>query len=479
MPGKVGSGLTLVVGENNSGKTSLLEAMRKDGLKVPGNPNASVDEADAESGSLKLVFWGEIDGEERAIRTVDLQEWSTWELRETWGQGVNGCPTPVFIPARRHWSPMIQNGTLDAISASTNLRSAGPLRQPPEGSVIESAVAEYFRAVESDRSLKQECLAYLRRVFPTFEDFSTGSIDNRRYVKYRMEKAGGTYSHRADFLGDGVISVMRIIISLIAQRGETAVVIDEPELSLHPLAQKHLARILAEISEGKQIIISTHSPYFIEFEYVKNGAKVNRLSRKPGDFARIFTLGGWSQYKGLFSDDWRRPYGVDAVAKELFFQDDILFVEGVEDMSLLRHEGTLSEAVNVFGYGVGGYNNLLFALRLAHDLGLSRVAVLCDGDVERNSPGLIEKLTNIDPRYLVVELGRDDIRDKPACCYETGKKEPRKDGYFDERGHLKPNPKTRHEYFSIINGINNYFGIPSRVATDSVATSSPIYDGGV
>jgi hypothetical protein len=42
--------------------------------------------------------------------------------------------------------------------------------------------------------------------------------------------------------------------------------IDEPELDLHPQMQKKLALLLSEEAKTRQIIVCTHSPYFINWE---------------------------------------------------------------------------------------------------------------------------------------------------------------------------------------------------------------------
>jgi putative ATP-dependent endonuclease of the OLD family len=57
-------------------------------------------------------------------------------------------------------------------------------------------------------------------------------------------------------------------------------VIDEPESHLHPLAQRWLADQIRDLSqeEGLQIIISTHSPLFIDLEHPENILLVRRES---------------------------------------------------------------------------------------------------------------------------------------------------------------------------------------------------------
>ncbi len=55
----------------------------------------------------------------------------------------------------------------------------------------------------------------------------------------------------------------------------------EPEAHLYPLAQKWLAKTLFEIAQhGLQIVISTHSPYFIDLKYPEGIYIVRKIEGK-------------------------------------------------------------------------------------------------------------------------------------------------------------------------------------------------------
>ena len=69
-------------------------------------------------------------------------------------------------------------------------------------------------------------------------------------------------------LGSGIEMIMVLLLlkalSLGEKNGSIIYLIDEPELHLHPKAQESLAKILLKESRVKQIIISTHSPYMFK-----------------------------------------------------------------------------------------------------------------------------------------------------------------------------------------------------------------------
>ena len=47
-------------------------------------------------------------------------------------------------------------------------------------------------------------------------------------------------------------------------------IIDEPEICLHPIGQRKLLNSLLEISKNQQVFISTHSPFFLEGDVLRN-----------------------------------------------------------------------------------------------------------------------------------------------------------------------------------------------------------------
>jgi len=107
---KTGSGLTYIVGENNTGKTSLLEAMRKEG-KAFQAINNYIEKTDKKSDSVCFVLKGKTESLKEAVRTVRLKEGSLYELSEEW-LGIEEYdnitpPVPYFIPSRRSWSPIV------------------------------------------------------------------------------------------------------------------------------------------------------------------------------------------------------------------------------------------------------------------------------------------------------------------------------------------------------------------------------------
>ncbi len=68
------------------------------------------------------------------------------------------------------------------------------------------------------------------------------------------------------YAGSGEIAVVKLVSSLLEAEDYSLVLLDEPEVSLHPGAQKRLLSFLLDQMKEKkhQVIVSTHSPSFVE-----------------------------------------------------------------------------------------------------------------------------------------------------------------------------------------------------------------------
>ena len=67
------------------------------------------------------------------------------------------------------------------------------------------------------------------------------------------------------FAGSGEFSVVRIVSDIFDAPDSSLILLDEPEVSLHPGAQERLLEFLVEMVKDKkhQVVISTHSPTFV------------------------------------------------------------------------------------------------------------------------------------------------------------------------------------------------------------------------
>ena len=81
--------------------------------------------------------------------------------------------------------------------------------------------------------------------------------------------SGTTNEYRATNVGFGLSVVLPVVVTLLAARPGDFVIIDSPEVHLHPRAQTKIGELLARTAEsGVQVIVETHS------DHVLNGVRL-------------------------------------------------------------------------------------------------------------------------------------------------------------------------------------------------------------
>lgn len=154
------------------------------------------------------------------------------------------------------------------------------------------------------------------------------------------------------------LAFFAIVDSLYDSKQGDVIVIDEPELSLHPALQKRVFNLLKDFSKNRQIIISTHSPYFVDVPSIVNGSNLVRVVNS-GKGTEIFQLSSDAKgvLKKLSKDNLYNPHTFGLDARELFFQEDgIVVVEGQEDVLLfpdIASQLNTTISASFFGWGAG------------------------------------------------------------------------------------------------------------------------------
>lgn len=210
-------------------------------------------------------------------------------------------------------------------------------------------------------------------------DFFFAPFDSMNFYKsldLRVKEEG--FEMRASELGEGFqnVIVLAILQAFEQRRKKGAIIlIEEPEMFLHPQMQRSLYRTLRRLSESNQVIYTTHSPHLIsipEYEEVllvrkgKDGTNVTR-SRLPINSVRKEKL--------------RKE--LDPERSELFFASRLLLVEGdTEKLALPVYAARLGLDLDRAGatiVEVGGKRNLPEFTRLAESFGIP-VGVVYDED---------------------------------------------------------------------------------------------------
>jgi hypothetical protein len=172
--------------------------------------------------------------------------------------------------------------------------------------------------------------------------------------------------------------------------------------------------IIEDYSKDRQIIISTHSPYFISRKSLRNGGCVARVWDRAGETEICHvTRESCPGLSILTGENLNNPHLFGLDAREIFFEvDPVLLLEGQEDVVLwpkVDAAGTLSSA-SIFGWGSGGASNMIHLCEVLSGLGHEKVC----GILDNNRPADVAALRFKYPQYLFLEIPAADIRSKKA-----------------------------------------------------------------
>ncbi len=119
----------------------------------------------------------------------------------------------------------------------------------------------------------------VRLVAPFLDEFFLEPEKNGELEQVRLEwrQKGSDFPFQPSQLSDGTIRFICLATALSQPFPPATIVIDEPELGLHPFAISMLAELIQSAAERRQVIVSTQSPLLLDCFKPKDVVVVNRL----------------------------------------------------------------------------------------------------------------------------------------------------------------------------------------------------------
>lgn len=264
--------------------------------------------------------------------------------------------------------------------------------------------------------------------------------------------------------GDGLISILYIAITFYIMEKEliNILLIDEPEVSLHPKLMKKVMNVLIEYSDRYQIFISTHSSHFVNWNILEKGGSILRTVKEK-DGINVYKLKNELIKKILTSKSHPHIGGLDA-KDSLFINDGLILVEGQEDVicfnKLIDKADFNQEDFDFYGWGANGADTIVDIAMILKSLGFKKIVMIFDNDEEgdlayRKACSKFSK-----DNYLIKKIEHDDIRDKWIKIYdEISLKlintKMYKKGLFDKNFNLKKGENIKF-YKSLLIEIKEY-----------------------
>ncbi len=247
----------------------------------------------------------------------------------TWTTFVEDICAVRAAQGRSH-ADKIYNGIRDGIAVYHFHDSSikGPLRGPADisatlrldgaGSNLPAILFSYEKA-EKARKLSSSNRTYssgafarisrtVRKFFPGFDKFVLTPEADEQRILLRWRHRDSDHVYGPHQLSDGTLRAIALITLLLQPKEDLAnlIVIDEPELGLHPVGMELIAELIRAASLHCQIMVSTQSTTMLDFfepeqvvvvEAEKGASRFRRLNRKE--------LSRWLKSYSL-SDLWRK-----------------------------------------------------------------------------------------------------------------------------------------------------------------------------
>lgn len=318
--------LNVLIGANGSGKSNFVEffrmlrAMFSDALKSFVSEGGGGDgffflgprytreisaRLDFGPWQLRITLGPAPGGDRLLVRTVRAQssDGPHWEVQADRAFEVSlaewGVARPIY-EAVSNWVVYHFHDTssLAGMRRDGEVADARALRPSAEN------LAAFLRRMRDDFPTRyQRIRETVQIVAPFFDDFL---LDLRRsgaaeQVRLDWRQKGSDFPFQPWQLSDGTIRFIALTTALLQPDPPATLVIDEPELGLHPAALQVLAALIHEASTSTQILVSTQSPLLVDhFEpddviVVRREGAESRFERQSaaelGRWLEEFTLG--------------------------------------------------------------------------------------------------------------------------------------------------------------------------------------------
>lgn len=372
------SGLTVILGPNNEGKSNLLKAVvLADSLLR----RYHVRQRSPESGEKEVSWqhyggiynWDEDFPQEKQGRNRDaetvlklyfsIQKTHEREINRKFKHAIKKTLLLTISIGRNSVSYQVKKPRLGALNPTVSAEIAFyigekfsleyiPAIRPSTMSVdvvrnltwrqlnVLREDDQYVEAMQKVQELEQQVLSALEndvqdQLKTLLPSVTSVKIDERRWggssqwrsrssdISFRIDDGNET---DLEAKGDGVKSLVAIALMHAASSstslGGLLLAIEEPEAHLHPQAVRQIADVLREMAEQHQVVITTHSPLLVARDSLKANILVTESRATiPVNIQEI-----------------REALGV-AVGDNLVDARNILFVEGTTDQTFLEMLG--------------------------------------------------------------------------------------------------------------------------------------------
>lgn len=346
-------GLNVVVGPNNAGKTNIIEAvdLLLGDVYLP-NFEATTDHFFNGDDTREILIEAILGGETEELQDIFSEASQQIEVRFRYSKNDGGSfeVKNNNIWNRKYNKPFGYYWDFDKklfflrVKSLRNLMEISPVRwKSPlkyfKEIIIKKAPKEQLDQVLKEINNSKDKLSEINEVKNLISDLLRISKDQTDVKNIYLSPSSTSYSDVLNemkiIIDDGyvsevtkkglgtqnltIISLFRVMAKYIRDDEKKSIIygIDEPEIGLHPHAQRHLLKSLEKLADYSQVIITTHSSNLVDIYKIENVIRVDRNNGKT------------VTYQITLSEQQKKVLEIHGDnIEELFFCKRALVVEG-------------------------------------------------------------------------------------------------------------------------------------------------------
>jgi len=365
--------MTVLIGRNGAGKSNIFEALN---VLVSGLDA----EIERELGSLDAGLWF-AKNDDAPIRITAELVFDDGGFSKIYPDGGEGSKAHMVRIAREiigpaskarirtadleiDGVPLIRDGTVTEGSQASDTRKGGGEKETSDANTedrvktflknLTEEVKRRFLIIQAARNGVPVGASSLRRtpIMPseTVKELMTLSqtIEPREYEKtwvriqetfkdmcpyveelktvqgsLVMRERGSDVHIPVGCWGGGQQEVLALV-DWLSKEDTTFVLLEEPEMHLHPGMIRKLFSFLRRLSSQKQVIISTHSPILVD----RRDIETTWIVQLRGGETKVSVLKDAEEFSTILQEIGARP-------SDVFFAEGVVFVEGLSDAIFL------------------------------------------------------------------------------------------------------------------------------------------------
>ena len=186
----------------------------------------------------------------------------------------------LFAEPVCNWFRAIGLYNFDPDKAKSPVPVAGPSELETDGSNLAVVLKKLLSDEDTSRSIRNLCQYNL----PYLKDMGVEQLADR-FITIKVQESFAEGKELPAFLtSDGTARIIALVVALYFQKQKRFAIFEEPERHLHPKVLSGLMELFKEVSERRQILMTTHSQQLVRHAGLEN---ILVISRDDDGFSQI------------------------------------------------------------------------------------------------------------------------------------------------------------------------------------------------